>query len=97
MAGSTRNDANGNGNGNDDCAPPQIGCDSQIALGIVRTGVIKQSSKHIDICYHDIRDPHERGVVKYEYVNTNDNPTDILTKALARDTHEKFAKAMGVW
>ena len=33
--------------------------------------------------------------MKYDYVNTADNPEDILTKALARDKHEKFGRSMG--
>ena len=53
--------------------------------------------KHINVCYHNTRDLHERGVVKYDYVNTNNDPADILTKSLPREKHEKFARAMGVW
>ena len=76
---------NGNGNGHDGCAPAFIRWGNKEALGIIRTGVIKQRTKHIDVCYRNSRDLSERGVVKYEYANTNDNPADILTKALARD------------
>ena len=61
------------------------------------TGISKARMKHIDECYHNSRDLNERGVVKYDYVNTNDNPADILTRALARDKHGKFARIMGVW
>ena len=35
--------------------------------------------------------------MKYDYANIYDNPADILTRALARDKHEKFARAIGVW
>ena len=34
-------------------------------------------------------------MVNYDYVNTGDNPADILRKALSKDKHEKFARAMG--
>ena len=40
---------------------------------------------------------YQRKVVKYGYVNTADNPAGILTKSLARDMHENFTRAMGVW
>ena len=46
---------------------------------------------------YNCHDLHQRKVVKYDNVNTADNPADILTKALARDKHEKFARSMEVW
>ena len=77
--------------------PTPIYTDSQGALTHITTGISKARTKHIDVCYHNSRNLHEQGIVKYDYINTNDNPADILTKALARDKHEKFARAMGVW
>ena len=41
-------------------------------------------SKHIEIKYHYIRDMVQRGVVKLQYVATNDQIVDVLTKPLAR-------------
>ena len=92
-----RNDVNGNGSKDHTCTTPSICCDNQGALVIVSTGAIKQRTKHIDVCYHNSHELHGHGVVKYEYVNTSDNPADILSKVLARDKHEKFAKSMGIW
>ena len=54
-------------------------------------------TEHIDECYHINRDLHARVIVRYDYINTNDNPADTLTKALAKDKHEKFSRAIGVW
>ena len=71
--------------------------DSQGALAHITTSISKARTKHIDVCYHNSRDLHQRKVVKYNYINTNDNPADTLTKALPRENHEKFARAMGVW
>ena len=85
----------------DQLPPTQIYTDSQAALVHITTGISKDISragtKHVDVCYHNSRDLHQRKVAKYDYVNTNDNPADILTKALPREKHEKFARAMGVW
>jgi len=74
-----------------------INCDNQGALTLITTGIIKARTKHIDVCYHNSRDLHRRRVVNYSYVNTNENVADILTKALTKDTHMKFTKAMGLW
>ena len=82
-----------------DAEPMRIFSDSRGALAHITAanGIMKARTKHIDICYHNSRNLHERGIVQYDYVNTDDNPADLLTKALAREKHEKFTKAMGVW
>ena len=78
-------------------AQMRIFTDSQGALRHITTGMMKARSKHIEVCYHTSRDLQARCVVHYDYVNTSENPADRLTKALARDKHEKFTRAMGVW
>jgi hypothetical protein len=79
--------------------PMHIYTDSQGALKHITTagGITKARTKHIDVCYHNSRDLHAREIVKYDYVNTNDNPADLLTKALPREKHEKFTRAMGIY
>jgi hypothetical protein len=82
-----------------DADPIRVFSDSRGALAHITTagGITKARTKHIDVCYHNSRDLHARGIVLYDYVNTDDNPADILTKALARGKHEKFTRAMGIW
>ena len=75
----------------------RIYTDSQGTLRHITTGITKARTKHIDVCYHNSRDLHARGVVHYDYVNTSENPDDLLTKTLAREKREKFTRAMGVW
>ena len=53
-------------------------------------------SKHIDIKYHYIRDMVQRGVVKLQYVATEDQIADVLTKLLARVKFEYFREKLGV-
>ena len=76
--------------------PLPIYTDSQGALTHITAGITKTRTKHIDVCYHNSRDLHTRAIIRYDYINTNDNPADILTKALPREKHEKFTRAMGV-
>ena len=76
--------------------PLPIYTDSQGALTHITTGITKAGTKHIDVCYHNSRDLHAQRIIEYDYINTNDNPADILTKALPREKHEKFTRAMGV-
>jgi hypothetical protein len=74
-----------------------INCDNQGALSHITTGIIKARTKHIDVCYYNSRDLHARKIVDYSSVHTNENVADIVTKALTKDKHEKFTKAMGIW
>jgi len=80
-----------------DLPPLPINCDNQGALTLITTGIIKARTKHIDVCYHNSLNLHRRRIVNYSYIHTDENVADILTKALAKDKHTKFTKAMGLW
>ena len=51
--------------------------------------VTEPCSKHIDICYHRIRELVAKGKVELYFIDGAENPADLLTKNLP---HEKFAK-----
>ena len=53
-------------------------------------------SKNIKIKYHDIRDMVQRGVVKLQYVATEEQIADVLTKTLARVKFEYFRENLSV-
>ena len=53
-------------------------------------------SKHIEIRYHFIRDQVQRGAVQLQYIPTDDQVADILTKALPRGKHVFFRDKMGL-
>jgi len=80
-----------------DASPLPINCDNQGALSHITTGIIEARTKYIDVCNHNSRDLYARKIVDYSHRHTNQNVADILTKALARDKHEKFTKAIGLW
>ena len=53
-------------------------------------------SKHIKIKCHYIRDMVQRGAVKLQYVATNEQIVDVMTKPLARVKFECFGENLGV-
>ena len=55
-----------------------------------------EKSKYINIKYHYIKDMVQRGVVKLQYVATDDQIVDVLTKSLARVKFEYFREKLGV-
>jgi hypothetical protein len=53
-------------------------------------------SKHIEIRYHFIRDKVQRGAMKIQYISTDEQVPDILTKALMKGKFVFFRGKMGV-
>jgi len=83
-----------NDNDNYDNKRLPILCDNEGALTHIINGTIMAQMKHIEVCYHNHRDLHERGIVQYSWVSTQNKVADIFTKALPREKHDKIMKAM---
>ena len=58
--------------------------------------MFQDKSKHIKIKYHYIWDMVQRGAVKLQYVATDEQIADVLTKPLARVKFEYFREKLGV-
>jgi len=76
--------------------PVPIGCDNQGAIKLITSGVVRQKSKHIDIKYHHVHDEQMKGAVKFQYVTSESNPADLLTKPLAVPRHERLLQLTGL-
>lgn len=76
--------------------PSVICCDNQSCVKLTENTVFHDRSKHIEIKYHFIRDYVQKGVVKLEYISTNEQVADIFTKALPQGKHVYFRDKMGV-
>ena len=61
--------------------PTVIYCDNQSCIQHSKIPVFHDRSKHIEIMYHFIRDYVERGAVALQYISTDEQVTDILTKS----------------
>eukprot|EP00253_Pinus_taeda_P015499 PITA_15499 len=72
-----------------------IYCDNQSCIKLTENLVFHDRSKHIGIKYHFITDYVQKGVVKLEYISTDEHVADILTKALPRGKHVYFRDKMG--
>ena len=60
------------------------------------TCIYSDKSKHIEIKYQYIRDMVEKGVVKLQYVATDEWAVDVLTKPLSKVKFEYFRDKLGV-
>jgi len=76
--------------------PVLIGCDNLGAIKLITSGVVRQKSKHIDVKYHHVHDEQMKGAVKFQYVTSESNPADLLTKPLAVPRHERLLQPTGL-
>ena len=73
-----------------------IYCDNQSCIKLSENPVFHDKSKHIKIKYQCIHDMVEKGVVKLQYVATDEQVTDVLTKSLSKVKFEYFNDKLGV-
>jgi hypothetical protein len=59
-------------------------CDNQSCIKMTENLVFHDKSKHIEIRYHYIRDMVQRGAIKLQYVGTDEQVADVLTKSLSQ-------------
>jgi len=64
-----------------------IRADDQGVLQLLKNPITSMRSKHIDVLYHLAREGVERKEIVFEYVQTDLNIADVLTKALAKGKH----------
>jgi hypothetical protein len=61
-----------------------IYCDNKSCIRLSEHHMFHERSKHIEIKYYFIRDKVQEGEVKLEYIPTDEQTADILTKPLSR-------------
>ena len=58
--------------------------------------VFHNRSKHIEIWYLYIQDMMQKGAIKLQYVSTDEQVVDVLTKPLSRVKFKYFQDKIGV-
>ena len=76
--------------------PTTLSTDNQGALALANNPVSHGRTKHIAIRHHYIREAVADNSVWIQHVPTDDMLADSLTKALARQKHERCARLMGM-
>ena len=80
-----------------DKGPIEIHCHNQGALKLIDTGIAKAKTKDIDIKYHHVHNKQKvQRTVKLWYINSADNTTDLLMKALPLEWHQRLTKMTGL-
>ena len=73
-----------------------IMCDNQGCMALAKNPTHHSRTKHIDVQHHFIREKLESGEISLKYCPTEDMVADVLTKALAKERHQRLAKEMGL-
>lgn len=71
--------------------------DNQSALDIAREDAFRQNTKHISIRYHFIREKVQSGAIVLDYVPTDENVADCLTKGVGVNKLQFCITAMGIY
>lgn len=70
--------------------------DNQACIAMATNAGASDRTKHLDVCYHFLRDCAEQGQVVLRYVPSKEQIADGLTKALSADEFARFRAALGV-
>ena len=74
----------------------KISCDNQGAIVLAKDDKFHSRTKHIDLCYHFICEAVKYGKIVVSYIPTDENVSDVFTKALAKSKFQRFVKMLGL-
>src|SRR5216684_9113996 len=80
----------------DTTEPTTIHIDNQSSIALAHNPEFHNRTKHVNIQHHFLREKVEDGEISLEYLPTNEQPADLLTKGLGCEKHETFTKMIGL-
>jgi hypothetical protein len=76
--------------------PSRFFGDNQGAIFLASNPVQEKRIKHIDLCYHFIRDVIQNKQVELFFIEGANNPADLFTKNLGHIKFLKFREQLGL-
>ena len=73
-----------------------VQCDNQGGIRLSENPMFHDRSKHIDIRYHFLRDCVQRGTIRLEYIQTDEQVANIFIKAFCKQSFVKFGGTLGL-
>jgi hypothetical protein len=75
---------------------PLLRVDNKSAIALIKNPVLHGQSKHIQVKYHLVRQSTENGRIKVEFIRSEKQLGDILTKPLGRVKFLKLCTKIGL-
>ena len=72
--------------------PIRVNVDNIGAIFLADNQNSSDRTKHVDICYHYIRQYIKEGTIMIEFVRSSENKSDIFMKNVTSETFNKHAK-----
>jgi hypothetical protein len=63
---------------------PLLRVDNKFVIALIINPILHGQSKHIEVKYHLVRESAENGLIKVEFISSEEQLGDILTKPLSR-------------
>lgn len=70
--------------------------DNQSAIKLVKNPELHKRTKHIDIHFHFIREKYQENVLSVNYIKSEEQNADFLTKALTKDRFKFLLRKIGL-
>ena len=74
----------------------QLMCDNKAAISISKNPVQHDRTKHVEVDRHFIKEKLEGGIIELSFVRSEDQLTDILTKAVNDRTFSCTLRKLGI-
>jgi len=70
--------------------PTVILCDNILAIAMTKNPVFYTRPKYIELRHHFMKDMISKKEIQLDFINTNDQPIDVLTKAVLAKKFQQF-------
>ena len=70
--------------------------DNQGAKALAESAILSRRTRHIKVRYHYVRQALQEGIVTFDYVNTDDQVADCMTKVLGPQKFHSFQQLLVV-
>jgi hypothetical protein len=70
--------------------------DNKSVIALIKNPVLHRQSKHIEVKYHLVRESVENSQIKVEFIRSEEQLDDILTKSLGRVKFLKLRTKIGL-
>jgi hypothetical protein len=75
---------------------PLIRVDNKLAIALIKNTLLSGQSRHIEVKYHLVCESAARGQISVDFIGTEDQLVDILTKSLGRVKFQELRRRIGL-